>query len=139
MTLADLQQKQDELAAVKAEIAAEEEKFNAAVARLRERQRELEAELANGLRAELASLGSATDQKPLRHGRPRSVLDERRIVDVVRKAPDEISAGQIYEAIGGANLGISPASLSQKLRSMVEDGQLVRHGEKRGTRYRVPG
>lgn len=58
---------------------------------------------------------------------------------MARPAADEISAGQIYEAIGGAKLGISPASLSQKLRPMVEEGQLAKTGEKRGTRYRVPG
>ncbi len=137
LSLADLQHTKDELATVEEEIAAEEEKFNTAVAQLRERKKDLEARLADGLRAELSAIEASPFSKTSAVLRSTGKMDEKKIVAAVRKRPG-CPAGYIFDQIDGSALGISPASLSQKLKSMVERGILAKEGEKRGTRYRLP-
>lgn len=55
----------------------------------------------------------------------------------MRKLPNS-QAGDIFEEIGGPALGVSQGSLSQKLKAMVDRGDLAKDGQKRGTTYRLP-
>jgi hypothetical protein len=137
VSLADLQKTKNALAAVEEEIAAEEAKFHASIAGLREKKTQLEVELASGLRAELSAIGASQSPTLKGMGRPRGKIDDEKVVAAIRKRPNS-PASYIFEQIDGPALGVSPASLSQKLKGMVDRGLLAKEGEKRGTRYRLP-
>ncbi|HEX4110877.1 MAG TPA: hypothetical protein VHX88_22300 [Solirubrobacteraceae bacterium] len=140
MSLSDLQKTKDALSALDAEIAAQRERFEASIAELLDQKRRLERELADGLRAELASLGDTVTGVAGRArataSRARGRIDEERIIAALRQR-SPIGAQHIADHIEAAANGISSAALSSKLRDMVERGLLVKQGQRRGTKYSV--
>jgi predicted HTH transcriptional regulator len=138
-SFADLQKTKDALTALDAEIADQRARFEASIVELLEQRNRLEAELAAGLRAELATLGGAGRGSDGRGARPRgrrSKIDEEKIVAALRRH-SPLGAQYIADQLEATANGISSAALSNKLRDMVERGLLVREGERRGTKYSV--
>jgi hypothetical protein len=142
MALAELQKLKETLTALDAEVVAQREKFEASIADLLERRRALEAELAAGLRAELASLGTGNAQRAAprpaagRASGARGKIDEEKVIAALRRH-SPMGAQYIADQLSATANGISSASLSNKLRDMVERGRLTKEGERRGTKYRV--
>jgi predicted HTH transcriptional regulator len=138
VSLIELQQLKDKLANLDSEIAVKRKQFEASIAELRDQRTQLERDLAAGLRAELAGLGggnSTTSRAPGSRARGGKI-DEEKVVAALRKHPN-MGAQFIADQLAASANGISSASLSNKLRDMVQRGVLTKEGERRGTKYSV--
>jgi hypothetical protein len=125
----DIAKVQRELAKLDEQIEAERQKFEAATADIRAKRREIEKDYRAFLRRELESLDGAPAKR--RGGK----IDDEAIIGVLRQTEGEIGAQEIRT---GAGIGDeSSNALSQRLKSLVDEGRIVKTGERRGTKYRL--
>ena len=130
----DIVQTQAELADIDKKIEAEREKFEQAVAFLRDQSKELRREYKAFLLHELASIDGSKGAPEARRRRGSVKIDDEAIVGHLRRAQIEQSATDIKEAIdydGPSN------PLSAALKRLSEVGRIVKEGEGRATRYRI--
>lgn len=135
--LAELQSKKDRILAIGKEIAHQRSEFEKSISELVRQQEKLRDEYAAALRAELASIGgSASNGVTSRTRAPKgsNKIDPATIVAVLEAAQVEISAADIKERAG---ITASSNSLSIALKKMVDDGQIIRVGERRASKYRI--
>lgn len=67
--------------------------------------------------------------------RPIPENELKAIEDIVRRHPDGVSAQKISDALPG---GLPLRTLQYRLSRLVEQGRLVKEGERRWTKYRIP-
>jgi septal ring factor EnvC (AmiA/AmiB activator) len=136
----DLAAKKKTLAALESEIAAQQQKFEDSIAELREQHEKLRREYADALRAELASIGgsvrTADGSRPRAPRGSRARPDAAAILAAIERAQEPISGERIRE-LAGIPATVSSNSMSTALRTLVDEGRVVREGQRRGTKYRI--
>jgi len=140
--LQDLAKKKEQLAEIEGQIEAKEQDFARSMTALREQRESLRREYADALRQELASVGGAdgagratgSQQRASRGSAPKP--DPAAILAAIEKAQTPISVERIRE-LAGVPKGVSSNSMSTALKALVDGGQVVREGQRRGTRYRI--
>ncbi len=134
----DIKAARKDLEEIQAKIAAKEAEFEKSVAKLREEEADIKSDYAHFLRRELASLEEKPARKPPARTRKQSSINDDDIMDVLQKAQVEVSAGRMREIGGWSKADISPNSLSVRLRRLVEEGRIIKSGERRNSTYRIP-
>lgn len=135
--LQELMRMKDALSAIDAELETKQKDFERSVAELREKRASLRRDYAAALRHELAGVGGDDASSTPRRRAPRGSAakpDPDAILQALQRAQEPVSADRIRE-LAGIDHSISPNSLSSALKTLVEEGQVVRTGERRGTKY----
>jgi biotin carboxyl carrier protein len=142
--LQDLAATKARIDAIEAEIAAQQQNFEESIRELRAEHDNLTREYTDGLRAELARLqpsrrgrassdGESAARAP-RGSRPRP--DAGAVLAAIERAQEAISVERMRE-LANVPGSVSSNTMSTLLRRLVEEGQVVREGQRRGTRYRI--
>jgi uncharacterized coiled-coil protein SlyX len=145
--LAELQKQKELLAALDKELEHQAAEREAALDAIREqfaaKSAELEAQraklakaYADALRSELMSVERLPKSAPGTPRRSRTGVDTEAIVGALRRAQSEISATRIRE-LASIPETVSANTLSVALSNLVLSGQVVKTGERRGTKYRM--
>ena len=146
--LAELQKQKEALAALDKELEHQANELEAALDAVRAefaaKNAELEAQrsklaraYADALRSELLSVERSPKAAPRPSRRSGSSADPEAIVGALRRAQSEISATRIRE-LASIPETVSANTLSVAMAKLVESGQIVKTGERRGTKYRIP-
>ena len=146
--LAELQKQKETLAALDKELEHQARELDTALdavrAQFAAKNAELEAEraklakaYADALRSELLSV-ERSPRAPSRNAlrRPATGVDTEAVIRALRRAQEEISATRIRD-LAGIPEAVSANMLSVALSKLVESGQIVKTGTRRGTKYNI--
>jgi hypothetical protein len=129
----------DALARIELEIFAAEREFEQSMAELRGQRDKLRSDYADLLKAELERVDGKAGVKSRARALPRNLTglpDRATILAVLQSAGGTLTTAQIRE-LAGVPRSVPFNAMSRLMKTLVDDGRVIREGRARGTRYRL--